>query len=259
MQLTLPVRIARSLQGLPCSTDANRCRMRIDKLAGLRQKTKLPGKTAGATTTITTTMSDASATIPSQRPRDQGVPPLLPRISAGDPAAVDACLQRYTGLVWSLASRMLGSGPDTEDVVQDIFVEIWQKADRYDPQQGSEATFIAVMARRRVIDRLRRRTTRPDHGASPLTAVNDSNHQVAATDPTFPAELADEVQRIELALGQFKPQQQQAMRLSIVDGLTHQETAERLNTPLGTVKTWVRRGLIQLRDELAQPGKEASS
>ena len=76
-------------------------------------------------------------------------------MAAGDPLAVQECLDAYGGLVWSLARRMFQSRDDAEDAVQEIFVDIWRNADRFDPAQASETTFIAMIARRRLIDRLR--------------------------------------------------------------------------------------------------------
>ncbi|HTK36951.1 MAG TPA: sigma-70 family RNA polymerase sigma factor, partial [Pyrinomonadaceae bacterium] len=80
---------------------------------------------------------------------------ILQRIAAGDRTAVQDCLDTYGGLVWSIARKMLRSNEDTEDAVQEIFVDIWKNAERYDDAQSSETTFIAMIARRRLIDRIR--------------------------------------------------------------------------------------------------------
>ena len=188
---------------------------------------------------------DAAAT---PHPDDAAPHPLLPRVAAGDPEAVRACVDRYSGLVWSLALRILGRGVDVEDLVQEIFVELWQKADRFDPGRGKEATFVAVLTRRRAIDRLRRRSVRPDLGGRSLDRVEppptDDN-------PAAPAELADEMRRVDSAMTQLKPDQRRALRLAVCDGLTHDQTAQQMDLPLGTVKTHVRRGLIKLRELLS--------
>lgn len=169
---------------------------------------------------------------------------LLPRIARGDQAAVAGCLDRYGGLVYALARRRLGPGPDTEDLVQDVFVELWRKADRFDPGRGSEATFIATLARRRIIDRLRQRTRGP--------AVEPLPPDPAPPEPDEPCivEQADEVRKVESAMAKLNESQQEAVRLAVCEGLTHRQIAEQTAQPLGTVKTNVRRGLHRLRDLL---------
>ena len=77
---------------------------------------------------------------------------VLPSVAAGDRSAMESCLQRYEGLVWSLARRMLGESSEAEDAVQEIFIELWRSAGRFDPDEGSEATFVATIARRRLVD-----------------------------------------------------------------------------------------------------------
>ncbi|MEM9881593.1 MAG: sigma-70 family RNA polymerase sigma factor [Planctomycetota bacterium] len=172
----------------------------------------------------------------------------MPRIAAGDRAAVSECLDRYRGLVWSLARRSLADVGEAEDLVQDVFVELWRKADRFDPARGKETTFVAVLTRRRVIDRLRRRRTRPE-------AVETAADQPgSAAGPDVLAEIGDELSRVRAALAELRPDQAEALRLAVCDGLTHAETAARLNLPLGTVKTHVRRGLQKLRDRLDPAG-----
>src|SRR5262252_1163156 len=87
---------------------------------------------------------------------------LLARVGAGDASAVRECLQRFGGLVWSLARRFSSSPSDAEDAVQEIFVDLWRSAKKYDPRAASEATFVAMIARRRLIDRLRSRQRRKE-------------------------------------------------------------------------------------------------
>lgn len=174
---------------------------------------------------------------------------MLPRIARGDQAAVAGCLDRYGGLVWSLASRALGAGPDAEDLVQDVFVELWRKADRFDPAKGKEATYVAMIARRRIIDRVRQQHARPSAGpieAAPLPAATTKDA----------VEQDDEMQRVEAAMTRLSPDQAEAVRLAVCEGLTHGQVAERLRLPLGTAKTNVRRGILRLRDLLGA-GKPA--
>jgi RNA polymerase sigma-70 factor (ECF subfamily) len=82
--------------------------------------------------------------------------PILVRVAAGDGTAVRACQDTFGGLVWSIARRMLGATAEAEDAVQEVFIELWRSAGRYDPERGTEVQFVATIARRRIIDRVRR-------------------------------------------------------------------------------------------------------
>jgi RNA polymerase sigma-70 factor (ECF subfamily) len=170
--------------------------------------------------------------------------PLLPRIAAGDPTAVRECIARYGPLVLALARRAVGTGPDAEDAVQDVFVELWKSARRFDPTRSSEPTFVTTVARRRVLDLRRRTSLRPP--ASPLPdALADPRRDAA--DET---DLADEVAFAGRALAQLPADQQHVIRLAICQGWTHEQIATGTGTPLGTVKTLIRRGLIEVREIL---------
>ena len=169
---------------------------------------------------------------------------ILNRIASGDQNAVQDCLKAYGGLVWSLARRMLRNQDDAEDAVQEIFVDIWKNAERFDASQSSETTFIAMIARRRIIDRIRYSARR----ISP-----DSLEDVIAE----PASQADrnlqmsvEANEAAKALSALRPEQRQVLQLSIVQGLSHQEISDATGMPLGTVKTHARRGIIQAREIL---------
>ncbi|MFN3167212.1 MAG: RNA polymerase sigma factor [Phycisphaeraceae bacterium] len=168
---------------------------------------------------------------------------LLKQVAAGDNAAVSAVIDAYGGLVWSLARRYFGRSAEAEDAVQDSFVAVWQSADRYDPDTASETTFVAMIARRRMIDRLRKQGRRID--AQPLDASPDPEDE--SND-----RLADEEQaRLVLdTIDELDPPQPEVIRRSLLDGLTHAEIAEAMQLPLGTVKTHIRRGLMKVRKAL---------
>lgn len=170
---------------------------------------------------------------------------LLERIAAGDAGAVDAVVQRYSGLVWSIARRLCRSADDAEDAVQEVFIEVWKHAGRFDPAAGSETTFIATITRRRTIDRLRRIGRRPQLEALPSTELPDADDGAAAFE-----ELAvkDEAERVKRHLEELRPEQREVLELSIYKGLSHREIADQLDLPLGTVKTHVRRSLIRIRE-----------
>ncbi len=180
------------------------------------------------------------------RPRDPSVSDyLLQRVAAGDTQAVAACVDHFGGLVWSLARRLLGRPSDAEDAVQEVFIELWKNASKFDPTIASETTFVAMIARRRLIDRRRREARRPE---SESVALEDILIATDGEQANF--ELHDEAARAAAALEQLKPEQQSVLRLAVCHGWPHQLIADRLGLPLGTVKTHVRRGLIRIREEL---------
>ncbi len=174
---------------------------------------------------------------------------LLRRVASGDSTAVNEVLDRYGGLVWSLARRFCANSSDVEDATQEVFIDLWQSARRFDEALASEATFVAMIARRRLIDRFRRSERRRDTAS----LVSD----VAATggNPSDRAELLDDVARISDAMTRLRPEQQQVLKMSIYDGLTHDEIARSTGLPLGTVKTHARRGLIQIRELVGKPAR----
>ncbi|MEP6945407.1 MAG: sigma-70 family RNA polymerase sigma factor [Acidobacteriota bacterium] len=169
---------------------------------------------------------------------------ILHRIAEGDRNAVQDCLSKYGGLVWSIARKMLRNSDDAEDAVQEIFVDIWKNAARFDESQSSETTFIAMIARRRVIDRIRYSTRRisadslEDVLLEPFTR-SDKDMQVSI-----------EAKEAAEAVRELRPEQQQVLKLSIVQGMSHQEIADATGMPIGTVKTHARRGLMQVREIL---------
>lgn len=170
---------------------------------------------------------------------------LLGRVAAGEAAAVNECLDRFGGLVWSVALRLLGDRAEAEDAVQEIFVDLWKSAGRYNPRLGSEATFVTVLARRRLIDRRRKSQRSPDVAPLPEAVAG-------ACDAGDAVEVRDEAERAVRALRELRPEQQRVLELSIFSGLTHEEIAQETGLPLGTVKTHARRGLIRVR-ELLKP------
>ncbi len=169
---------------------------------------------------------------------------ILQRIAEGRREAVDECLNRYSGLVWALARRLCQDPSEAEDAVQEIFIELWTKADRFDPSRASEPTFVAMIARRRLIDRRRQRNRRPE--SVPL--ADDPEH--AEANQVELLEQQDEARRALQALDRLRPEQREVLTLSIQQGLTYDQIAQRTGMPPGTVKTHARRGLIRLRELL---------
>ena len=169
---------------------------------------------------------------------------ILERIAAGDKTAVQDCLDAYGGLVWSLARRMLANIDDAEDAVQEIFIDIWKNAERFDESQASETTFVAMLARRRLIDRMRRTQRQPNVDSLEDVLVEPSKDYSRQIQSCVEAKEAAE------AMNSLRPEQRQVLQLSIYQGLSHQEIADLTGMPIGTVKTHARRGLIQIRELL---------
>jgi RNA polymerase sigma-70 factor (ECF subfamily) len=167
---------------------------------------------------------------------------VLQRIAGGDAAAVRECIEQYGALVWSLARRLSRTPSDAEDATQDIFLDIWRSAGRFDESQGSDKVFIAMIARRRLIDRLRKTT------AEPPMDPEEVLESVAWSDPGTASETSTEAEQAMRALAELRPEQRQVLELGLLQGLSQSEIAARLSMPLGTVKSFMRRGLIKVRD-----------
>jgi RNA polymerase sigma-70 factor (ECF subfamily) len=170
---------------------------------------------------------------------------ILERVADGDQQAVTDCLTRYGDLVWSLARRYLGNDADAEDSVQDIFIDIWSSAGRYNREIASEVTLVSTIARRRLIDKLRHFERRP---ATVSLDDDDSSYE-----PSIPAGLEDDAELANVArvLDAMAPQHNEILSLFLYQGYSHSEIARRLGLPLGTVKTRLRRGLLHIRQQLA--------
>lgn len=166
---------------------------------------------------------------------------LLERVARGDRTATQECIRRHGAMVWSLALRSThGNRADAEDAVQEIFIEVWRAAGKYDPSKGSESLFVAMIARRRLIDRFRAK--------APETTDIDDVEIIAEDDPAQDAELGADFNAVRAGLAQLKPEERKVLDLGFVYGMTQSEIVERTGMPLGTVKSHMRRGLIRLRE-----------
>jgi RNA polymerase sigma-70 factor (ECF subfamily) len=170
--------------------------------------------------------------------------PILPKVALGNPTAVADCLDRYGGLVWSLARRSCSDQQAAEDAVQDIFLKLWKVADRFNPEIASESTFVAMIARRKLID-LSRKKSMPQSGGVELDQFESRSDDVVNQ-----LEVKDEAAKAAELLNKLPSSQQQVIKLSIYDGLSHSKIAEATGLSLGTVKTNIRRGMLKLRKSL---------
>lgn len=183
--------------------------------------------------------------VPSDREADQAA---LGRAAAGDATGLAALYDAHARLIYSLALRILRDASEAEDVVQEVFLQAWRQASRYDPSRGAVAAWLLMLARSRAIDRLRARR------APPATA--DATHaSTEAADPgpalDWQVLSAEQVHLVRAAIDELPVLQRVAIELAYFEGCTQSEIAERLEQPLGTVKTRIRLALAKLRETLA--------
>jgi RNA polymerase sigma-70 factor, ECF subfamily len=180
-------------------------------------------------------------------------PSVLQRIAGGDSAAVRECIHQYGGLVWSLARRLSRTAADAEDATQEIFLDVWRSAARFDASLGSDKLFIATIARRRLIDRLRKTTAEP-----PMDPV-EVLESAAWADPGTASEISCEAEQAMRALAELRPDQRRVLELGLLHGLSQSEIATQLSMPLGTVKSSMRRGLMRVREFMNLDGERVSA
>jgi RNA polymerase sigma-70 factor, ECF subfamily len=171
---------------------------------------------------------------------------LVQSIAAGDQLALHALYERAHRIVFTLVMRITANREIAEELTLDVFHDVWRRAARYDPANGTVLGWIMIQARSRAIDRLRfeSRKKRSQGEEEQLTA------EVAA-DPRDVLELREQGEALRAALATLTPDERQAIEVTFFAGLTHVEAAARLNQPLGTIKTRIRSGLHKLRHALA--------
>jgi RNA polymerase sigma-70 factor, ECF subfamily len=172
---------------------------------------------------------------------------LLGLVARGDEAAFEQLYDRIASRVFGMIRRILRDPAQAEEVTQEVLVEVWRTAARFDPERGSASTWVLTLAHRRAVDRVRS-----------VEAASDRDERVALLERspaydgvTEAVEVQLECEQVRQALGALTELQSEAIRLAFYGGYTHREVAELLDVPLGTVKTRLRDGLIRLRDTLA--------
>lgn len=172
---------------------------------------------------------------------------LLVAVAQGDRQAFEAVYQLAAGRLFAICLHVLRDRGDAEEVLQDVFISVWHKAAQFDRSRAAAMTWLSMMARNRAIDRLR---------ASPPRALEDADVAEelpdAAPQPAVAAEQASDRQRLQHCLDALEPRRRALIRLAFLDGASYDELARRIGSPLGSVKSWIRRGLGQLRVCLEQ-------
>jgi RNA polymerase sigma-70 factor, ECF subfamily len=173
---------------------------------------------------------------------------LLRKIAAGDRTAFGEFYDRHSVLMFSVASRILNDPGDAEDVLQEAFVQIWEKAGNFDPKLGKPSSWAAILVRNKAIDRIRasqRRTRLAQDAGTEMAIMAEGNESANET-----VHGHEKAKLIHSAIVELPVEQRNAIELAYFSGLTQNEISEKLQEPLGTVKARIRRGLLKLRDQL---------
>lgn len=172
---------------------------------------------------------------------------LLRRVGQGDKEAFAQLYEIFAGVLYTTATRVLNNPQAAEDVLQEVFVQIWEKAPLYDPSRGKPLTWAITLTRNRSIDRLRsiQRQARLRDQVEAETQTLEKFDEHDSLDAVKGVERAETIRR---AIGKLSTEQREAIELAFFKGLTQTEIAEFLEEPLGTVKARIRRGMMRLRD-----------
>jgi RNA polymerase sigma-70 factor (ECF subfamily) len=173
---------------------------------------------------------------------------LLSLVAGGDRRAFEALYRSTCSALLGICLRVLSDRAEAEDVLQDVYVTVWAKAAQFDPGRARATTWLGTIARNRAIDRLR---------ALPAPSMRASLDDAETTpdpapSPAAVAEAGSERQRIDTCIQQLEPRRQTLIRTAFFEGASYEELAARSGSPLGSVKSWIRRGLMQLKACLEQ-------
>ena len=171
---------------------------------------------------------------------------LLGLVAKGDKVAFGQLYDQIAPRVLGLITRLLRDRAQSEEVTQEVFLEIWQSATRYDPKKGGASSWIMTMAHRRAVDRVRASQASRDRDTK--IGIRDYNPDYDNVSETVQVRIEHE--RVEKAMLRLTELQRQAVTLAYYGGYSHSEVSEMLSVPIGTVKTRLRDGMIRLRDEL---------
>lgn len=175
----------------------------------------------------------------------------LAAIAAGDHGAFKQLYAATSAHLYALQLRILHNRERAQDALQETYISVWNKANSYAPERGAPLTWLLSIARYRALDMVRRQRPEVPLPESPdmaATWLEDEN----ALDPAAESENLESLDAVQICLKTLEPQQRQSVLLAYYEGLTHQELSQRLGAPLGTVKSWIRRGLTRLRECLLE-------
>lgn len=172
---------------------------------------------------------------------------LMSRVASGEEAALAELYDRFGALVFKAARQVLTSRAEAEDASQEIFVRLWKTADRFDPRRARLVTWVMLIARRHLIDKLRRKVARPE--VLGLESENESAFMPAGADVAMPVAHEGNA-ALRARIQELPALQREVIERTYLHGFTLREVSEQLNAPLGTVKSALSRGLARLRERL---------
>jgi RNA polymerase sigma-70 factor (ECF subfamily) len=184
----------------------------------------------------------AEAGLRPTEPQDAALDRLVADVAAGDRDAFEQLYRATSARLYGICARVLSDRTEAEDVLQEAFVTIWHRAVQYDADRAGALAWLCTIARNKAIDRLR---ARPPLARAPLELVESIPDP--GTAPERAAEAATDRSRLERCLGQLDARRRSLIRTAFFDGATYDELAARIGAPLGSVKSWIRRGLMQLK------------
>jgi RNA polymerase sigma-70 factor, ECF subfamily len=169
---------------------------------------------------------------------------LLAQVAMGDRAAFDALYRGTASRLFGICLRVLTQRSEAEDALQDVYTAVWRKAAQFDATRATAAAWLAMIARNKAIDRLRSLPVQQARASLELAAeVEDPR-----ASPVQQAQTSTDRAQLEHCLERLEPRRRSLIRAAFFDGLTYEELAVRIEAPLGSIKSWIRRGLVQLRE-----------
>jgi RNA polymerase sigma factor (sigma-70 family) len=198
------------------------------------------------TTSGSTGNHDASSGDDADRQRRARLDAMLAQVAKGDQKAFAELYQSTSSRVFGVILRMMHDRGEAEDILQEVYATAWRRADSFDPARGSAITWLITLGRNRTIDRMRQRREELLGGDDAPEVADD------APTPAAAAEASEERRRLEHCLDRLEPQHGRAVREAFFTGVTYSELAKKLAVPLGTMKSWIRRSLMQLKTCLEQ-------
>jgi RNA polymerase sigma-70 factor (ECF subfamily) len=174
-------------------------------------------------------------------------PDLLAQVAKGDSYAFSQLYEETSSLLFTLAARILSNRDEAAELLQEVYIEVWRKAGVFDSKRGSPMAWLITLTRSRAIDRLRMSSARARNMTDSIDETPTHELQSLTLDP-LETHAAEELRGLVMAaVSELPAPQQEAIELAYYEGLTHREIAERLNQPVGTIKTRIKLGMSKLR------------